>query len=88
MESAVSYARYGSSQLFTAGETRLIKNTGVYTDAQFLTMFSFPLLKGDPSKDVPGAVVPSVGRQVFVVGTSVPAVLVPKAPIRPGTVPV
>lgn len=69
VESAVSYARYGSSQLFTAGETRLIKNTGVYTDAPFLGMFSFPLLKGDPSKALsePNAIVVTeqFARQLF-----------------------
>ncbi|HMC43325.1 MAG TPA: galactose oxidase-like domain-containing protein, partial [Acidimicrobiales bacterium] len=30
---------------------------------------------GDPAKDIPGQVLPSVGRQVFVVGTSVPVVV-------------
>jgi putative ABC transport system permease protein len=49
VESAISYGTYNSSQLFTVGETRLVKTTGAYTDPPFLTMFSFPLLKGNPS---------------------------------------
>jgi putative ABC transport system permease protein len=49
IESAISYGTYNSSQLFTVGETRLVKTSGAYTDPQFLTMFSFPLLKGNPS---------------------------------------
>jgi ABC-type antimicrobial peptide transport system permease subunit len=50
IESAVSYGAYGSKHLFTAGEKRVVKNTGVFVDAPFLTMFSFPLLKGDAPK--------------------------------------
>jgi putative ABC transport system permease protein len=50
VESAVSYAAYGNSHLFTVGEKRLVKTSGVFTDPQFLTMFSFPMLKGEPSK--------------------------------------
>ncbi len=50
IESAVSYGAYGSKHLFTAGEKRVVKSTGVFVDAPFLTMFSFPLLKGDESK--------------------------------------
>jgi putative ABC transport system permease protein len=69
VESAISYASYGSPQLFTAGKTKLIKNSGVYTDPQFLTMFSFPLLKGDQSKALndPNAIVltESFARQLF-----------------------
>jgi hypothetical protein len=34
---------------------------------------------GDPAQDVPGQVVPSLGQQVFVVGTSTPAVVVARS---------
>lgn len=47
VESAVSFAGWGDQLLFTIGEKRLLKSTGAYTDASFLTMFSFPLMKGD-----------------------------------------
>ncbi len=50
VESAVSYAKWDVVHLFTAGETKLLKTTGVFTDSSFLTMLSFPLLKGDPKK--------------------------------------
>ncbi len=48
VESAVSFADWGDQLLFTVGEKRLLKSTGAYTDASFLAMFSFPLIKGDP----------------------------------------
>lgn len=47
IESAVSFADWGDQLLFTVGEKRLLKSTGAYTDSLFLTMFTFPLLKGD-----------------------------------------
>jgi putative ABC transport system permease protein len=47
IESATSYGEYGSKHLFTIGQKRIVKNTGVFVDAPFLSMFSFPLLKGD-----------------------------------------
>jgi putative ABC transport system permease protein len=47
VESAISFAGWGDQLLFTVGEKRLLKSTGAYTDASFLTMFSFPLIKGD-----------------------------------------
>jgi putative ABC transport system permease protein len=47
VESAVSFAGWGDQLLFTVGEKRLLKSTGAYTDASFLTMFSFSLIKGD-----------------------------------------
>ncbi len=50
VESAVSYAKWDAVHLFTVGETKLLKTTGVFTDSSFLTMLSFPLLKGDPRK--------------------------------------
>lgn len=69
VESAISYATYGSSQLFTVGNKRLVSTSGVYTDAQFLTMFSFPLVKGNAStalKDPTSIVLTeSFARQLF-----------------------
>src|SRR3989337_4493156 len=50
VESATSYGSYSSSFLFTAGEKRLMNKAGVFVDPQFLTMFSFPLVKGEASK--------------------------------------
>jgi putative ABC transport system permease protein len=47
---AVSFADYNSAYLFTAGESRLMVNTAVYTDPGFFEMFSFPFLKGDVKK--------------------------------------
>ena len=49
VEDAVSYGIYGTSHLFTVGETKIVKETGAFTDPGFLKIFSFPLLKGDPS---------------------------------------
>lgn len=47
VESAVSYTAWGEQHLFIKGDKRLIKTSGAYADSAFLTMFSFPLLKGD-----------------------------------------
>lgn len=47
VEHAVSYASWGSTQRFKTGQKNLLKTTGVYTDAAFLNMVSFPLIKGD-----------------------------------------
>lgn len=49
VESAISYSGWGEQHLFIQGDKRLVKNTGAYTDEAFLTMFSFPLVKGDAS---------------------------------------
>ncbi len=69
VESAISYGAYHSSHLFTAGKTQLIKTSGVFTDASFLTMFSFPLLKGNPSTALgnPNSIVitESFAKQLF-----------------------
>lgn len=69
VESAISYGAYRPSHLFTAGETRLLKTSGVFTDASFLTMFSFPLIKGEPSKALsnPNSIVitESFAKQLF-----------------------
>lgn len=50
VERAVSYADYNTAFLFTKGDVRIMKNSGAFTDPQFLSMFSFPLIKGDPLK--------------------------------------
>lgn len=47
IETAVSLARYTDSYLFSAGETRIMKDYVQFTDPDFLTLFSFPLTKGD-----------------------------------------
>ncbi len=47
VESAVSLANWNDSYLFTAGDKRIVKNEAAFTDPEFLSIFSFPLLKGD-----------------------------------------
>jgi putative ABC transport system permease protein len=47
VEGATSYTAWGDQLLFTVEEKRVLKSTGAYVDPDFLTMFSFPLLKGD-----------------------------------------
>ncbi|HEY0742444.1 MAG TPA: ABC transporter permease [Chryseosolibacter sp.] len=47
IEHAVSFAQWGSTQRFRVGEKNVLKTTGAYTEPSFLSMFSFPLLKGD-----------------------------------------
>lgn len=49
VETAISFARYTDSYLFSAGEIRIMKNVVWFTDPEFLTMFSFPLVKGETS---------------------------------------
>ena len=44
VEKACSYADYKAAYLFTVGETRLMKNSGAFTDADFLSIFNFPLI--------------------------------------------
>ena len=69
VESAVSFANNDVAFLFRVGETRLMKNSGAYTDPDFLTMFSFPLLKGDKTTALrqPDGIVltESFARQLF-----------------------
>lgn len=48
VESAVSFAQYSDSYVFEAGDKKITKS-GVFTEPDFLKMFSFPLLQGDPS---------------------------------------
>lgn len=50
VEAVTSYATYNDSYLFKVGETRLVRNIGNFVDADFLRIFSFPLLKGDVTK--------------------------------------
>ena len=47
VESAISYAAYGDQLLFIQGDKRLVKMSGVYADESILTLFSFPLKKGN-----------------------------------------
>ncbi len=47
VEGSTSFASWGDQLLFTVGEKRILKSTGAYIDPDFLTIFSFPLLKGD-----------------------------------------
>ena len=47
VEAATSFAGWGDQLLFTVGEKRLLKSSGAYTDPDFLTIFSFPMIKGD-----------------------------------------
>ncbi|MBT1704760.1 ABC transporter permease [Chryseosolibacter indicus] len=50
VESAISYASYNDSYLFSAGEKRIIKNIANFVDPDFLKIFTFPLLKGNVNK--------------------------------------
>jgi len=50
IEAAASYAKWGVSHLFTVGDTRLLKTSGVFADASLLNILSFTFLKGDPQK--------------------------------------
>jgi len=47
IESAISYSAWGEQHLFIESDKRILKTTGAYADDAILTMFSFPLLKGD-----------------------------------------
>ena len=49
VESAVSFANYQDAFLFTAGDTKVMMNHVSITDPQFLSTFSFPLVKGTVS---------------------------------------
>ena len=40
---------WGGEHMLTVGETRIVKQ-GYYASEEFLTMFEFPLLKGDPKQ--------------------------------------
>lgn len=47
VEAAVSYANYSDTYLFSAGDTKIQKDKVVFVDPEFLTMFSFPMVRGD-----------------------------------------
>ncbi len=59
IETAVSFTRYTDSYLFSAGETRIMKDRVQFTDPDFLTLFSFSLIKGDAASalDNPNSIV-------------------------------
>lgn len=69
IEGAASYANWGTAHLFTIGEKRILKTTGVFTDPSFLSLVSFPMLKGDPLKAFNNhnsiVVTESFARQLF-----------------------
>jgi putative ABC transport system permease protein len=50
IEAAASYANWGVSHLFTVGDTKLLKTSGVFADASLLNILSFNFLKGDPQQ--------------------------------------
>src|SRR5207248_10112530 len=52
----------------------LPSSTNVLPNGPYL-LFAVAGAGGNPAKDVPGQVVPSIGQQVFVTGTSVPRLL-------------
>jgi putative ABC transport system permease protein len=49
VENAISYAEWGTTHLFIAGDKKLLKSSGVFTDPTFFDVFSFPLEKGNPA---------------------------------------
>jgi ABC-type antimicrobial peptide transport system permease subunit len=69
VESATSYMAWGDEHLFVEDEKRLVKNTGAYADADMLTMFGFPMIKGDAKtafKDAQSIVITqSFARELF-----------------------
>lgn len=69
IEGSTSYMAWGEEHLFIEGEKRLLKSTGAYADADFLTMFGFPLIKGDAKtafKDPKSIVITeSFARELF-----------------------
>ncbi|HEU5148045.1 MAG TPA: ABC transporter permease [Chryseosolibacter sp.] len=69
VEHAISYAQWRSTHLFTVGDKKILKTSGVFTDPAILTVLSFPLLKGDPRSALsnPNSIVITQGfaRQLF-----------------------
>jgi putative ABC transport system permease protein len=47
VESAISYTAWGEQHLFIVGDKRIVKTSGAYADTDILTMFTFPLAKGN-----------------------------------------
>jgi len=50
VETTSSYASWGVNHLFTLGDKKIMKNSGVFVDSAFLTMLSFPLLQGNAAR--------------------------------------
>jgi putative ABC transport system permease protein len=50
VDKAISYGDWESTHLFTVGEKKLLKTSGVFTDTHFFDVFTFPLVKGSPAK--------------------------------------
>jgi putative ABC transport system permease protein len=50
VESSVSYAQYGTEFLFRTKEKSLVNPAGVFTEQEFLDIFSFRMKEGDPKK--------------------------------------
>jgi putative ABC transport system permease protein len=69
VESAISFTGWGEQHLFIEGDKRIIKTTGAYADVDILTMFGFPLVKGDAKtafKDPKSIVITeSFARELF-----------------------
>ena len=69
VESAISFAFYGDDHLIVAVNNRLMKKSGIFTDAEFFSFFSFPLLKGNPEEALsnPNSIVinESLAKQLF-----------------------
>jgi ABC-type antimicrobial peptide transport system permease subunit len=69
VEYAVSYADWEPNHLFTAGNKKLVKTSGIFADPGFLSMLSFPLLYGNPdlAMNEPNGIVITEGfaRQLF-----------------------
>jgi len=59
IECASSYANYGSDFVFQHGEKKMVNKNGIFTDPDFLKMFSFDVLAGDVNTalDEPNAIV-------------------------------
>ncbi|HTF21761.1 MAG TPA: ABC transporter permease [Chryseolinea sp.] len=69
VEQAVSYADYNDSYLFTVGDRHILKNTANFVDPGFLSVLSFPLIRGDVNTALadPNSIVltESFARQLF-----------------------
>lgn len=47
VEAATTYMAWGEDHLFIDGDKKVLKNTGAYADDDILTMFGFPMVKGN-----------------------------------------
>lgn len=50
IENSASYATYQDKYVFKAGDKKITNDNGIYTDADFLQIFSFPFLSGNREK--------------------------------------